>query len=144
MLRILFVLFVLLPLLELYVLIEVGGGIGGLLTIGLCLLTAAVGGLIIRWQGVKTLLHARQSVAQAQQHQLAEHALHGMMLAIAGVLLFVPGFLTDSIGFLLLIPAFRAFLIRRTHLTYGQTPTSGQQPQGRYEHVIDAEVIMKD
>jgi len=68
--RILFFLFVLLPLLELYVLIEVGSGIGGLATIALCLLTAATGGLIIRWQGLQTLLQAKQSIATLQQHQL--------------------------------------------------------------------------
>ncbi|MDQ6980439.1 MAG: FxsA family protein, partial [Ghiorsea sp.] len=75
MIRILFLFFVLIPLLELYVLIEVGSGIGGLTTIALCLLTAAVGGMIIRVQGLQTLLQAKKSM---QQHELAEHGLHGV------------------------------------------------------------------
>jgi len=138
--RILFFLFVLLPLLELYVLIEVGSGIGGLATITLCLLTAAVGGLIIRWQGLQTLLHARQSIETMQQHQLAEHGMHGVMLVIAGVLLFVPGFITDTLGFLLLVPAFRRFLMNRRSVAYTNAPNSNS----RYREVIDVEVIEKD
>ena len=139
--RILFILFVLLPLLELYVLIEVGSGIGGLTTIALCLLTAATGGLIIRWQGLQTLLQARQSFATMQQHQLAEHGMHGVLLVIAGVLLFVPGFITDTLGFLLLVPAFRRFLMNRSSVAYANPPHSSSS---RYREVIDVEVIEKD
>jgi UPF0716 protein FxsA len=143
MLRILFLIFVLVPLVELYVLIEVGSGLGGLATIALCLLTAAVGGLIIRWQGVQTLLNARQSIQTAQQHQLAEHGMHGVMLVLAGALLFLPGFITDTIGFLLLIPAFRRFLIWRNTVPY-ERATGHHNKQTRYESVVDAEVIKKD
>ncbi|MDX8382641.1 MAG: FxsA family protein [Ghiorsea sp.] len=155
MMRIIFVIFVLLPLLELYVLIEVGSGIGGFTTIVLCLLTAAAGGLIIRWQGLQTLINARKSMQQAQQHQLAEHGLHGIMLVLAGGLLFFPGFLTDTLGFLLLIPALRKFLMRGFALGMAlrfQRSQSDRQYQGqhqaakingRYDDVIDAQVIDK-
>jgi len=149
MLRILFVIFVLLPLLELYVLIEVGSGIGGLATIVLCLLTAALGGLIIRWQGVQTLLQARKSMAQAQHHELAAHAMHGFLLVVAGVLLFIPGFISDSLGFLLLIPPLRAAVIHKqqsyarfhgaSHSSHTQTTRSSGG--GRYVEVIEAEVV---
>ena len=138
--RILFFLFVVLPLLELFVLIEVGSGIGGVTTILLCLLTAAAGGLIIRWQGLQTLLHAKQSIATMQQHQLAEHGMHGLMLVIAGVLLFVPGFITDTLGFLLLVPFFRRYLMNRNLRAYEHKP----QSNSRYQEVIDVEVIHKD
>jgi len=138
--RILFFLFVLVPLLELYVLIEVGSGIGGLATIAICLMTAAAGGFIIRWQGVQTLIDMRRSVQTAQQHQLAEHGIHGMLLVLAGVLLFVPGFITDTVGFLLLIPAFRRFMMQRKLIAY----TNKNQRSSRYQEVIDVEVIKKD
>lgn len=138
MIRILFVLFILVPLLELYVLIAVGSGIGGLTTIGLCLLTAATGGIIIRVQGLQTLLNARKSM---QQHELAEHGMHGVMLVIAGVMLFVPGFITDTLGFLLLIPAIRRYFIRKTYKPY---PQGHEQQHSRYQEVIDVEVIKKD
>ena len=143
MIRVLFLFFVLIPLLELYVLIEVGSGIGGLTTIALCLLTAAVGGMIIRVQGLQTLLQAKKSM---QQHELAEHGLHGVMLVIAGVFLFIPGFITDTLGFLLLVPAIRRWIVRKTYQPFPHgTDISGKQHQ-RYSNVevIDVEIIKKD
>ncbi|MDQ6977693.1 MAG: FxsA family protein [Ghiorsea sp.] len=143
MIRILFLFFVLIPLLELYVLIEVGSGIGGLTTIALCLLTAAVGGMIIRVQGLQTLLQAKKSM---QQHELAEHGLHGVMLVIAGVFLFIPGFITDTLGFLLLVPAVRRWIVRKTYKPFPHAAdVSGHQHQ-RYPNVevIDVEIIKKD
>jgi len=109
--KIIFFLFIVVPLLELYVLIEVGSDIGGFATIALCLFTAALGGFIIRIQGIRTLLSAQQEMAQGAVP--AEHALHGILLAIAGVLLFLPGLITDSLGFLLLIPAIRKLLMKK-------------------------------
>jgi len=111
LIKIIFFLFITVPLLELYVLIEVGSGIGGIATVALCLFTAALGGFLIRIQGIRTLLSAQQQVAQGSVP--AEHALHGIFLAIAGLLLFLPGFITDSLGFLLLIPAVRKLLMKK-------------------------------
>ncbi len=143
MLRLLFLIFLILPLLELYVLIEVGSDIGGLMTIVLCLLTAALGGLIIRFQGLQTLMRVRESMATMQQQQLAEQGAHALMLAGAGVLLFIPGFITDTLGFLLLIPSFRRLLMPRHVLAYTQHTSPPHQHQ-RYPEVIDVEVIKKD
>lgn len=147
MLKILFVLFVLVPLAELYVLIEVGAQIGGFTTIALCVFTAVLGGLIIRWQGLQTLMQARKSMAAAQHQDLAAHAQHGLLLVVAGVLLFIPGLITDTLGFLLLVPALRTWLIRHqkrhanTHASF-YTNDHGSSP--RYERVIDAEVVESD
>lgn len=105
MFKLLLLLFVFVPLAELYVLIEVGAGIGGLSTIALCLLTAAIGGILVRIQGIQTLLKAREMMNRGEAP--AEQMMHGVMIAISGVLLFLPGFITDGIGFLLLIPMFR-------------------------------------
>jgi len=133
MFKVILFLFVTVPLLELYVLIEVGSGIGGLSTIFLCLFTAALGGLIIRWQGLQTLLSAQQ---QALQGRLpAEHVAHGILLAVAGLLLFLPGLITDTLGFLLLIPTVRRLLIMRAVNKQQQNQRSSD-PQ-----VIDAEII---
>jgi UPF0716 protein FxsA len=150
MLRILFVSFVVVPLIELYVLIEVGSGIGGLATIALCLFTAALGGLIIRIQGVQTLMQARQSMANMQQEKLAEHSAHGLMLALAGILLFFPGFITDILGFLLLIPSLRRMLMPKRVLQGGASASQHETFESahpeRYAKVeiIDVEVIKKD
>lgn len=111
MMRLFLFLFVTIPLLELYVLIEVGSGIGGLNTIALCLITAAIGGWLVREQGLNTLLNARTELARG--HPPAAHMAHGLIIALAGILLFTPGFVTDAAGFLLLIPALRRLLIAR-------------------------------
>jgi len=111
MMRLFLFLFITVPLLELYVLIEVGSGIGGLNTIALCLITAAIGGLLVREQGLKTLWDARRGLATG--HLPTAHMAHGLMIALAGVLLFTPGFITDAAGFVLLIPPFRRMLIQR-------------------------------
>ncbi len=131
MFRTFLLLFVTVPLIELYVLIKVGAGIGGLNTIVLCLLTAAIGGLLIRWQGLRTLLDAQRQLNRGEIP--ADHALHGFMLVVSGILLFTPGFITDALGFLLLVPAFRRWLIRRI---FPGPPTRG--PGG---DIIDIEIL---
>ncbi|HXH64925.1 MAG TPA: FxsA family protein [Mariprofundaceae bacterium] len=111
MIRLLLLLLVFLPLIELYVLIEVGSRIGGAATILLCLATAAIGGWLVRVQGLQTLFTARRHMMAGQIP--AESMAHGLMLSLAGVLLLTPGFVTDIIGFLLLIPALRRVIIHR-------------------------------
>jgi len=133
MLRLLFILFITLPLLELYVLIHVGSGIGGLNTIALCLLTAFIGGILIRWQGLMTLMDAQRRMAAGDLP--AEHAFHGILLALAGVLLFTPGFITDSAGFLLLFPPLRRWLIHRF------LPVNPARPGHARSDIIDVEVV---
>ncbi len=99
------------PLVELYVLIRVGAQIGAFSTILLCVLTAVIGGIIVRYQGLQLLWQARAQLAAGMPPMAA--TLHGAMLALAGVLLFVPGFVSDALGFLLLIPAVRRAIIAR-------------------------------
>ena len=111
MLRIFLLLFVTLPLLELYVLIRVGAGIGGVATIALCLFTAALGAFLVRLQGLQTLLAARKAMMRGEP--IGMHALHGAALVVAGFLLLTPGFITDTLGFLLLIPPLRNWLFHR-------------------------------
>jgi UPF0716 protein FxsA len=128
--KFLFALFIFIPLIEIYFLIEVGSIIGGLPAIGLCLLTAAIGGILVRTQGLKTLLNAQKQLAHGTMP--AEAGMHGAMLIIAGVLLFTPGFFTDTAGFALLIPALRGLIIRRL------MPTLNARARHTY---IDATVI---
>lgn len=97
--------FILVPILEIYLLIKVGSVIGALPTILLVLLTAVIGVALLRQQGLSTL----QKVQSQMQHgELpAIGMLEGMFLFLAGALLLTPGFFTDTIGFLLLIPPLR-------------------------------------
>ncbi|GAV20289.1 phage T7 F exclusion suppressor FxsA [Mariprofundus micogutta] len=142
MLRIVFLLFITIPLLELWVLIEVGSGIGGLSTIALCLLTAALGGFLIRYQGLSTLVDAQKRMAHGEAP--LDHGLHGLMIALSGILLFTPGFITDSIGFLLLFPPFRRFMIGRLPTQQIQSPHQARHNSSSGSDIIDVEVITHD
>lgn len=103
--------FIIIPVVELTVLIEVGEDIGGWNTVLLCLLTAIVGGSLVRSQGVSTLLQAQQKMTQGESP--GQEVLEGIMLAGAGVFLVIPGFVTDFLGMLLLIPFLRQALAKR-------------------------------
>lgn len=107
--RILLILFVLMPILEMWVLIEVGGRIGALPTIGLVLLTACIGLVLLRRQGAGALARA-QTKLRAQQMPVREMA-DGLFFAVGGALLLTPGFVTDAIGFACLTPGIRTLLM---------------------------------
>ncbi len=97
-----------LPLLEIAVFIEVGGGIGVLPTIAATLATALAGSLLLRTQGLAALGRAR---AQMDRGQLpAREMFEGVCLVLAGALLLLPGFVTDVVGLLLFVPPVREFL----------------------------------
>lgn len=108
--KLLFLLFVLIPIVEIALLIEVGERIGGWSTIGLVILTAAVGATLVRQQGVATLMQARQKMATGQSP--GQEMLEGLMLAVAGVLLLTPGLVTDGLGLLLVMPVSRPLIAR--------------------------------
>ncbi|MEM7225106.1 MAG: FxsA family protein [Pseudomonadota bacterium] len=103
-------LFILMPLVEIAVFIEVGGWIGLWPTLGLCILTALLGSWQLRSQGMATLERARTQIDQGQMP--AKELFNGACLLIAGALLLVPGFVTDAMGALLFIPAVREALRR--------------------------------
>ena len=98
-----------LPVLEMYVLIKVGAQIGAMTTIFLVLLTAFVGLFLLRQQGFRTLFNAKTKIERAELP--LEEIFAGIFLAIGGALLLTPGFITDFIGFLCLVPSARKVLI---------------------------------
>jgi len=108
--RILFLCFIVMPIVELVVLIEVGSVIGVLNTILAVLLTAVIGASLLRHQGLKTLFNANQKMREGQMpvSEMGE----GLMLAVAGALLLTPGFVTDIVGFLLLTPGIRQLMLK--------------------------------
>lgn len=105
MFLILFLIFVLIPVVELSVLIRVGEILGTWTTIGLVLFTAVLGVSLVRSQGLSTLMQVQQKLARGEAP--GQEIVEGMMLAMAGVLLVIPGFVTDFIGLLLLTPLTR-------------------------------------
>lgn len=99
------------PLIELYFLIQVGSEIGALSTIVLTLLTAVIGTWLVRMQGLGVLARVGRSMAADELPAL--DLMDGALLLVAGLFLLLPGFLTDALGFLLLVPPVRQWLIRR-------------------------------
>ncbi len=105
---ILLVAFIAVPLIEIAVFIQLGGLLGLWPTLGLVILTAVVGTWLLRLQGLTTLLRVQQ---QMQQGILPKRELFdGLCLLFAGALLLTPGFVTDSFGLALFVPAFRDLL----------------------------------
>ena len=118
-------LFVGVPLIELYLLIQVGSEIGALSTIALSVFTAILGSLLVRVQGFSVLLRVRTLLDHGETPAL--EVLDGALLLIAGLMLLLPGFLTDGLGFLLLIPPVRQWMIRRfVRLVPVQAPGPGR------------------
>jgi UPF0716 protein FxsA len=105
------VIFVGLPILEIALFIKVGGAIGILPTLAIILGTAVLGTAMVRWQGLRALDRLRASVETGADP--VGPIAHGALILVAGLLLILPGFFTDALGLLLLVPPVRAFLIRR-------------------------------
>lgn len=101
-------LFIVMPIVEMTILIKVGTMIGALNTVGLVLLTAVIGAALLRQQGLSTLLKANQRLNSGELP--AQEVAEGLILAVGGALLLTPGFVTDTIGFLCLIPGSRHWL----------------------------------
>ena len=103
-------LFIVVPLIEIYLFTVVGAAVGGLFTVVLVILTAMIGVSLLRAQGSQTMARLQQQAAQGQLP--ADTLFEGAALLLGGALLLTPGFMTDSIGFLCLIPATRKSLIQ--------------------------------
>ena len=101
--------FLIVPIIEIYLLIKVGGLIGALPTIGLVVLTAVIGAGLLRLQGFQTYMRFNQAMMEGRVP--AKEIMEGVALLLGGALLLTPGFLTDVIGFVCLIPLTRLALI---------------------------------
>ena len=107
---ILLLLFIGLPMVEIYVLIQVGQQIGAVWTIALLITIAALGSVLLRLQGLATLATVRAAMARGELPTAA--ILEGLVLLVAGVLMVTPGFVTDIAGLLCLLPSVRRALAR--------------------------------
>lgn len=107
---ILLVLFLAIPVLEIYLLIKVGTVIGAFPTVFMVVFTAVLGAWLLRIQGFATLNRVRSTMAKGGIPAL--EMLEGAVLLVSGALLLTPGFFTDAIGFFCLVPSFRRTMIR--------------------------------
>lgn len=142
---VLLLVFVAAPLVELYLLIEVGSVIGALPTIALSVLTALLGGALVRLQGFRVLFRAQASLEKREVP--AFELLEGALLLLVGLALLLPGFVTDAIGFLLLIPPLRRRLILRWLATRGGlAPAEPEHKDGarRSERILEGEYRRED
>ncbi len=132
------------PILEIAVFILVGGQIGVIATLGMILVTAILGSILLRIQGFATL-NSIQMKAHSGEIP-GKEMVSGVMIMIAGVLLLTPGFVTDAIGFLLFFPPFRHFLwssiaskvVIKTEGAFRNAQTGGYSQHHPYqEDVVD-------
>jgi UPF0716 protein FxsA len=101
-------LFIFVPIAELYLFLTLGARIGLPATLAIILLTAVLGASLTKTQGAKALANFRKATAEGRlPHQ---EALDGLLILLAGAVLLTPGFLTDTVGFLLLLPPSRAVI----------------------------------
>ncbi len=105
------IIFLVVPVVEIYLLIQVGQVIGALWTVFLVVLTAVIGVRLLKIQGVSTLLRAQRKMQAGQPP--ATEMLEGVGLVLAGAFLLTPGFFTDTVGFLLLFPPARVWLVNK-------------------------------
>ena len=136
----LFLAFLLVPLIEIALFIQIGGAIGLWPTLAIVVLTAVLGTWLVRTQGLMAMGQLRNSFSELQDP--SEPLAHGAMILIAGALLLTPGFFTDAVGFLLLTPPVRLAVYRyvreRVTVQHFQMGPGPHDHRGR-DDVIDGE-----
>tara|TARA_Y100001970_G_scaffold110687_1_gene138220 strand:+ start:4923 stop:5327 length:405 start_codon:yes stop_codon:yes gene_type:complete len=119
------------PLIEIYLFIQIGGQIGAFNTILVILLTAVVGIYFVRLQGLSTI---KSGVTQLYQNQIPVYEMmSGAALAFAALLLIIPGFATDLIGFLLIVPITRNIIFKFFSKKYKKQKNKDDLIEGEYE-----------
>lgn len=146
---ILFVLFIVTPLVEIFVLIQVGRVVGAPPTIAALVLVSLAGAALVKREGLKAWTRFRSALEAARLP--AEEVVDGALVLLAGALLLTPGFVTDALGLLFLLPPSRALINRalrsRVRMSMGlgpaasrrsRTPPSEDSPDGDIEvDVVD-------
>ena len=128
-----FLIFIGIPALEVFLMIKIGGKIGALNTVALIFLTAIIGLYFAKMQGIKTI---RSGVMNLYQNKTPVFEIFsGASIAIAAILLIIPGFFTDTIGFLLLIPFTRKIIIK---ILIKKNYTPHKQPADK---TLDGEIV---
>lgn len=141
----LFLAFLMVPLIEIALFIQVGGLIGLWPTLAIVVLTAVAGTMLVRSQGAQALMRLRNSFETLNDP--TEPLAHGAMILFSGALLLTPGFFTDAMGFALLVPAVRNLVLRELRKRVKvQSFATRHAAQGRThaEDVIDTTYTVDD
>jgi UPF0716 protein FxsA len=142
--------FIVVPIIEIALFIQVGDAIGLWPTLATVIITAFIGTQLLRAQGLATLSNLQNSVGAGQNPM--DHIAHGAMILVAGVVLLTPGFFTDAIGFALLIPPVRAALIKagaarmagNVHVSGFGNPQQPHQSPPASDDIVDADFTVID
>ena len=127
---------ILVPILEIYLFIKIGAQIGAFTTISLIFITAIIGILYARYEGLNTL---RSGISQIVKNETpAYEIISGAAIAFAALLLIIPGFATDMLGFLLIFPLTRKFILSGLSKKF-KKETSRTKPyiEGEFEDIDD-------
>ncbi len=101
----LFLAFTIIPVIEIYILIQIGSVFGPLTSVALVIFTGFLGAYLARLQGMQTILRIQENLKEGRMP--SSDLLDALLIGVAGLVLLTPGFLTDLFGFILLIPATR-------------------------------------
>lgn len=143
--RIVFLFFLVVPFVEIYLLLQLGGIVGVLPTVLLVVFTAVLGAWLLRQQGFATWQRLQANLAQGAMP--AYEMIEGPILLVGGALLLTPGFFTDAIGFACLIPFTRrrmAQYIIENQVISAQSGSPFQQAQPKNENIIEGEFKKED
>ena len=128
-------LIILIPLIEIYLFIKIGSQIGAFSTISLILITAIMGVWYARYEGFNTL---KSGISQLMKNEIPVYELiSGAALAFAAILLIIPGFATDSVGLLLIIPITRKIFLKSISKKYSSKKNNKKFIEGEYEDLDD-------
>ncbi len=119
----LLLLFIAIPVVELFLLIEIGQRVGTLTTVGIIMATGIVGASLARQQGMNTLARLRADLAANRLP--TDPIVDGVLILVAAAVLITPGLLTDLAGFLCLVPAFRRLVKRYLKRTFVRAVREG-------------------
>ena len=131
--------FVLVPMIEIALFIQVGGAIGLWPTLGLVVLTAIVGTLLVRSQGFMTMRRLQNVMTEGTNP--LDPVLHGLMIVVGAVMLLTPGFFTDAVGLSLMIPPVRTWVLRQISKR-AEVRMAGHRPPA--DEPLDADYTVLD
>ena len=119
----LILIFIVVPLIEILLLIEIGSRIGALNTIFIIALTGILGASLMRHQGFTIIRNIQRDLSQGRMP--TGELINGALVLVGGIVLLTPGFFTDAVGFVLLLPATRALILKKIQLLIRRKIESG-------------------
>lgn len=135
MFSLLLILFVTVPLIEVWLIVTAGGVLGPVPTVGIIFVTGIVGAAVARWEGVKALRRVQGALAEGRLP--GQELVSGLLILVGGVLLLTPGFLTDAVGFTCVLPPTRELIAAGLRRVLARQLKSGGIRFGSSATIVD-------